>query len=52
MGKDGEKCAEIVEKELSAFVRGTLHSKKEKPAGKCPFCGKTAKEVVYIAKSY
>ncbi len=50
--KEGEKCAEVVEKKLSAFVRGVLHNKKEKPSGKCIICAKQAKEVVYIAKSY
>ncbi len=50
--KEGEKCAEIVEKELGAFVRGVRHDKKEKPSGKCIICGKEANEVIYIAKSY
>jgi len=48
----GEKCAEIVEKEINAEVRGTLANKKEKAAGKCIICNKPAKEVVYIGKSY
>ncbi len=52
INKDGEKCAEVVEKELGAFVRGTRHDKKEKPSGKCIICNKEANEVVYIAKSY
>jgi prolyl-tRNA synthetase len=52
LDKKGEKCAEYVEKELQAEVRGTLANKKEKPAGKCIICNKQAKEVVYIAKSY
>lgn len=50
--KKGEKCAGVVEKELSAFVRGTRHDIKEKPTGKCLFCKKKAEEVVYIARSY
>ena len=50
--KDGESCAEIVEKELGASVRGARHDKHEKAAGKCIICGKPAKQVVYIAKSY
>ena len=50
--KKGEKCAEYIEKELKAEVRGTLANKKEKPTGKCIICNKPAKEVVYIAKSY
>lgn len=52
--KEGEKCAEKIEKKLFAFVRGARHDRKEKPFGdkKCIICGKPAKEVVYIAKSY
>ncbi len=52
IGKEGVKCAEIVEKELLASVRGVRHDKKETAKGKCPFCGKKARVVVYIAKSY
>jgi len=50
--KDGEKCAEVVEKEIGAFVRGIRVDKKEKPESECVICGKPAKFVVYIAKSY
>jgi len=50
--KQGEKCAEIIEKEINAEVRGTLINKKERPTGKCIICGKPAKEVVYVGKSY
>jgi len=50
--KQGEKCAEAIEKELGAFVRGVRHDKKEKPTGKCIICNKRANEVVYIARSY
>ena len=50
--KQGEKCAEIIEKEINAEVRGTLANKKEKPVGKCIVCKKPAKEVVYIGRSY
>ncbi|RLE39284.1 proline--tRNA ligase [Candidatus Woesearchaeota archaeon] len=50
--KDGEPCAEIVEKELLASVRGTRFGLDETPKGKCVFCGKPAKVVAYIAKSY
>ena len=52
IGKEGTGCAETVEKDLNAFVRGIRHDKKETPKGKCPFCGKKASEIVYIAKSY
>jgi len=50
--KEGEKCAEVIEKEIGAEVRGILANKKEIPKGKCVICGKQAKEVVYIGKSY
>ncbi|MFH1311327.1 MAG: proline--tRNA ligase [Nanoarchaeota archaeon] len=50
--KNGIKCAEYVEKELEAEVRGIRADKKEKPAGKCIICNQAAKEVVYIGKSY
>lgn len=52
VGKEGVKCAEKIEKDLSAEVRGTLANKKEKANGKCIICGKAAEVVVYIAKSY
>lgn len=51
--KTGAHCAEIVEKDIVAQVRGT---KLEKEAvfgtKKCAICNKTAKEVVYIARQY
>jgi len=50
--KDGEKCAEIIEKETSAEVRGTRLDEKSKPTGKCVICEKPAKNIVYVAKSY
>jgi len=52
MEKEGIPCAEIIEKEFNADVRGTLGNKKEVPKGKCAICNKTATEVVYIGKSY
>jgi len=51
IGKDGEKCAAVVEKEVGAKVRGTKLV-KENANGKCFGCGKRAREVVYIAKDY
>ena len=48
----GGKCAEYVEKELKAEVRGTLANKKEKASGKCLICNKPATSVVYVGKSY
>jgi prolyl-tRNA synthetase len=51
--KDGEKCADILQKETyGGLVRGTLFGKQEKAAGKCVICKKKAKHIVYIAKSY
>jgi len=52
--KEGVGCAEVVEKDAGAEVRGTKF-KKEKPlgkTGKCVVCDKKAEEVVYIAKAY
>ncbi len=48
----GIKCAEFIEKNIGAEVRGTLANKNEKPGGKCIICHKKAGEVVYIGKSY
>ena len=48
----GEKCAEHVEKEMNAEIKGTLATKKENPRGRCIICNKPAKEVVYIGTSY
>ncbi|MFA5020127.1 MAG: proline--tRNA ligase [Candidatus Pacearchaeota archaeon] len=48
----GVKCAEIIEREIGAEIRGTLANKKEIPRGKCIVCGKPAAEVVYVGKSY
>jgi len=50
--KEGIKCANIVEKEIGATIRGTMANKDEKPDGNCIICGKKAHEVVYIGKSY
>lgn len=50
--KQGEKCAEVIEKEIGAEVRGVLANKNEKSTGKCAICGKKAEVVVYVAKSY
>ena len=50
--RHGEKCAEFIEKELGAEVRGILANKREKAKGKCVICGKTAKEIVYVGRGY
>ncbi|PJA18891.1 MAG: hypothetical protein COX63_01890 [Candidatus Diapherotrites archaeon CG_4_10_14_0_2_um_filter_31_5] len=49
---DSAECAEKIEKELNASVRGTKFGENEKPTGKCIACGKKAEKVIYIAKSY
>ncbi len=48
---DGESCAEVIEKECNAFVRGSKLD-EDKHFDKCVVCGKPAKKTVYIAKSY
>ncbi len=51
VGSDGVKCAEKIEKEVGASVRGTK-LEREKAAGKCVVCGGKAEEVVYVARQY
>ena len=48
---DGVSCAEKVEKEVGAQVRGT-NLENEKVSGDCVVCGKKAGHVVYVARSY
>jgi len=50
--KNGEKCAEYIEKEIKAYIRGTRIDKKETPSKNCFVCNKPAQEVVYIGRSY
>ncbi len=50
--KSGEKCAEVIEKEIGAEVRGTLANKTENPTGNCVICGKKAGVIVYVGRSY
>jgi prolyl-tRNA synthetase len=52
VGMDGAKCAEVVEKEIGATVRGTRLDEKTKAAGKCAICGKPAHAIVYVARQY
>ena len=49
---DGDRCAEIIEKEMQAYVRGRRFDKKEEKIDKCIICGKKAKEVVYVGRQY
>ncbi|MEW6329695.1 MAG: proline--tRNA ligase [Candidatus Micrarchaeota archaeon] len=52
--KDGEECARLAKEEYGGDVRGVLFEKNERPraGAKCIFCGRDAKEVVYIARQY
>lgn len=50
--KEGEKCAEIVEKEIAGFVRGKRVDEEKHEFATCLICGKPASCTVYIAKSY
>ena len=52
VGEKGVPCAEVVEKDVGAEVRGTRLNEEDNPSGKCVICGKKSKEIVYIAKSY
>jgi prolyl-tRNA synthetase len=52
MEKDGENCAEKIEKETGGQVRGTKLDEKQKPSGKCAICGKKANHIVYVARAY
>ena len=51
IGKEGEKCAEVIEKKINAEVRGTKLNEKSS-YGKCIVCGKRTNKIVYIARSY
>jgi prolyl-tRNA synthetase len=50
--KEGTKCAEIIEKEISGEVRGTKLGEKNKDFTKCVACDKKSKHTVYISKAY
>ncbi len=52
LSREGEKCAEKIEKELKAKVRGSMFNKDESPSGNCIVCNSPAKHVVYLAKAY
>ncbi len=49
---DGEPCAEIIEKEVKAQVRGKRVDAETHKFEKCVVCGGPAHETVYVAKSY
>ncbi|MBA7545339.1 Proline--tRNA ligase [subsurface metagenome] len=50
--KDGEHCAEVVEKDIGGFVRGKRVDEEKHEFATCLICGKPAGCTVYIAKSY
>lgn len=50
--KKGEACAEVIEKEMQARVRGIRADKKEVPKGNCIICGNKANVIAYIAREY
>lgn len=53
LDQEGEACADRIKSETDGGkVRGVLFGFEEKASGKCVVCGKQAKHMVYIAKSY
>jgi prolyl-tRNA synthetase len=52
IGSDGENCAERIEKEIGASVRGKRLDEKQSVKGNCVCCSKKAAVEVYIAKQY
>ncbi|MFO7795544.1 MAG: proline--tRNA ligase [Promethearchaeati archaeon] len=50
--KDGESCAEVIEKDVGAFVRGKRVDEEKHDFATCLVCGKPASCTVYLAKSY
>jgi len=52
IGLDGAKCAEVIEKETGAEIRGSRVDREDNKFEKCVVCGKPASKTIYIAKSY
>jgi prolyl-tRNA synthetase len=50
--RSAEFCADEIKDKTKGEVRGTKLDGKETPSGNCIVCGKPAKEIVYIARSY
>ncbi|MBI4168168.1 MAG: proline--tRNA ligase [Candidatus Aenigmarchaeota archaeon] len=46
------ECADEIKDEAMAEIRGTLFGKVEKVFSKCVTCGKDAKSVIYVGRSY
>jgi prolyl-tRNA synthetase len=51
-GEEGTSCAEKIEKETGAQIRGTKLDEEKEKLDKCVVCGEKANEIVYIAKAY
>ncbi|MBA7517158.1 Proline--tRNA ligase [subsurface metagenome] len=49
---DGERCAEVVEKEIDGEVRGKRVDEEKHEFATCLICGKPASCTIYIARSY
>ncbi len=49
---DGLECAEEIKAQTGGEIRGTRIDVEEKPDGVCVVCGRPAREVVYVARSY
>ncbi len=49
---DGERCAEVVEKEIGGEVRGKRVDEEKHEFATCLICGKPASCTIYIARSY
>ena len=47
-----EECAEQIKEATGAKIRGTSLEEKFEVADSCAWCGKQAKEVVYVARAY
>ena len=47
-----EKCANRMKEETVGVIRGRLFGKIERVYGNCVWCGKAARQVVYIGKQY
>jgi prolyl-tRNA synthetase len=49
---DGERCAEVVEKEIGGFVRGKRVDEEKHEFSNCIICNEPATCTIYIAKAY
>ncbi|HDD67541.1 MAG TPA: proline--tRNA ligase [Candidatus Thorarchaeota archaeon] len=49
---DGQDCADELKAQTGGDIRGTRIDVDEKPDGVCVVCGRPARAVVYVARSY